>query len=160
MFPFRTYIEKLLQSLVYPATVAILGMGLCSQIARPAPEVVLRLIVVNSSEDAQAVLDTLKAGADFAVLARETSVDATSTDGGLLGKIDPASLRPELRDAVLGLEPGQLSGIVKIPRGFAVLRVLTDAEAGDIENLDRARQTAVRAQAALRYGPRVAGFDE
>ena len=48
----------------------------------------------------------LKAGADFAVLAREKSVDPTSTDGGFLGKIDPASLRAELRDALRAVNPG------------------------------------------------------
>src|SRR5438874_2569344 len=38
---------------------------------------------------------------------REKSVDATSVDGGFLGKIDPNSLRPELRDALRGVEAGQ-----------------------------------------------------
>ena len=92
----------------------------------------VRLIVLNSAGDAQAVLDRLKAGDDFAVLAREQSVDPTVTDGGFLGKIDPASLRGELRDALRGVQPGQLSKIVRIPSGYAVMKVLTDTETADL----------------------------
>src|SRR5437868_11677555 len=98
MCPSKAYVQRLLRLIAYPATVAIVGLGLFSQIARPAREVAVQLIVVNSRENAQSIVDRLKAGIDFGVLAREESVDATATDGGLLGRIDPAALRPELRD--------------------------------------------------------------
>ena len=67
----------------------------------------------------------LEKGADFAVLARQKSVDATSLDGGLLGKVDPSTLREELRTAVRGLAPGQLSPVFRIPSGFAIVKVLS-----------------------------------
>src|ERR1700683_2177485 len=85
----------------YPLAVAVLGLILFSRVARTGDDAnatAVRLIVVNSAEDAQAIENRLKAGADFAVLAREASVDPTSASGGFLGKIDPASLRDELRD--------------------------------------------------------------
>lgn len=122
--------------------------------------ITLRMIVVDSASDAQDIVDRLTRGDDFAVLAAERSTDPTSVDGGLLGKIDPATLRPELRDALHGVEPGHLSKIVRIPSGYAVLRVLTSAEAADLENTDRARQTAVLAQSSIRYQPYVDGMDE
>jgi tetratricopeptide (TPR) repeat protein len=118
------------------------------------------MIVVDSAEDAQAMVDRLKAGDDFAVLAREKSVDPTSVDGGLLGKIDPATLRAELREALRGVKPGELSIIVKIPSGYAVLKRLTDTETADMESADRARQAAVLAAGSVRYAPLVGGIDE
>ena len=68
-------------------TVAVLGLILFSPVARTgddASAIPVRLIIVNSAQDAQAIEDRLKAGADFAVLAREKSVDPTSADGGYL----------------------------------------------------------------------------
>ena len=113
---------KVLRRTAYPVAVAVLGLILFSRVARTlddANAIPVRLIVLNSAEDAQAIVDRLKAGDDFAVLAREKSVDPTSADGGFLGKIDPASLRAELRDALRGVQPGQLSKIVRIPSGYA-----------------------------------------
>ena len=40
-----------------------------------------------------------------------------------MGKIDPADLRTELREALKGVESGKLAGPVKISTGFAILKV-------------------------------------
>src|SRR5262252_8658307 len=74
----------------------------------------VRLIVLNSAEEAARVRAELEKGADFAVLAREKSVDATSLDGGLLGKVDPSTLRAEIRTALRGLAPGQISPVFRL----------------------------------------------
>src|ERR1700722_14328506 len=102
---------KVLRRSAFPVAVAVLGLILFSRVARTGDDanaIPVRLIVVNSAEDAQAIVDRLKAGTDFAVLAREASVDPTSTDGGFLGKIDPAALRSELRDGLPAVQPGQI----------------------------------------------------
>ena len=154
---------KILRRTVFPTAAAVLGLVLFSQVARTGDDanaIPVRLIVLNSAKEAQTILDRLKAGDDFAVLAREESVDATAVDGGLLGKIDPSTLRSELRDALRGVQPGQLSGIVKIPSGYAVLKVLVETETVDIENTDRARQAAIRAEGSIRLSPPVGGQDE
>ena len=52
----------------------------------PLTRVPLRLMVVDSSSEAEAALQKLNGGADFAVLAREKSVDPTSVDGGLMAR--------------------------------------------------------------------------
>src|ERR1051326_5724696 len=75
----------------------------------------VRILVLNSAEEAGRVRAELEKGADFAVLAREKSTDATSLDGGLLGKVDPSSLREEIRTALKGLGPGQLSPVFRMP---------------------------------------------
>src|ERR1017187_8999812 len=70
-----------------------------------ATAIPLRILVLNSAEESARVRAQLENGADFAVLAREKSVDATSLDGGLLGNVDPSTLREEIRTAVQGLAP-------------------------------------------------------
>ncbi len=120
----------------------------------------LRLLVLNSAEEAARIRAEIEKGADFAVLAREKSVDATSLDGGLLGKVDPSSLRAEIRTALAGLAPGQLSPVFRIPSGFAILKVLTADEFAGIEEFQRARQAAVRAEGSIRFDANVAGFIE
>ncbi len=154
---------KVLRRTAYPVAVPVLALILFSRVARTGDDanaIPVRLIVVNSAEDAQATEDRLKAGADFAVLAREKSVDATSADGGFLGKIDPASLRAELRDALSAVQPGQLSKIVKLPSGYAILQVLTEAQAADLGKADRALQAAIRKEGTIRLAPLVGGQDE
>ena len=154
---------KVLRRTAYPVAIAVLGLILFSRVARTGDDanaIPVRLIIVNSAEDARAIEDRLKAGADFAVLAREKSVDATSGDGGFLGKIDPASLRGELRNTLSALQPGQISGIVKLPTGYAILEVLTEAEAADLGKADRALQAAIRKEGTVRLAPLVGGQDE
>src|ERR1017187_1723683 len=72
---------------------------------RTSTAIPLRILVLNSAEESARVRAQLENGADFAVLAREKSVDATSLDGGLLGNVDPSTLREEIRTAVQGLAP-------------------------------------------------------
>ena len=85
----------------------------------------MRILVTETPEKAEHVLDELKAGADFAALARAESVDPTAPQGGDLGLVSPDDLRSELRDALQGLHPGQFSGVVHIPSGYAILEIET-----------------------------------
>ena len=94
----------------------------------PHQQIGVQIIVVPSTKDAQQILDRLNAGEDFATVAKQKSTDATAEDGGYLGKVDPSTLRSELRDAIANVEPGKLSGIVKLPSGFAILKVLPPGE--------------------------------
>lgn len=71
----------------------------------------LQIIVVSSQTDAQAVLNRLQHGADFASMAKELSIDSIAADGGDMGQVDSASLRPEIREALRGIAPGQLTTI-------------------------------------------------
>src|SRR5579883_1644179 len=116
-YPYRMFL--------FPLLFAFLAF---TQDAPPPPTAVpLRLIVVNSAAEAGALRRQLESGADFAVLAREKSTDATAADGGLLGTVDPASLREEIRAAIRGLAPGQLSPVFRLPSGYAIAKVLTTA---------------------------------
>src|SRR5579863_1773646 len=120
----------------------------------------LRMIVVGSAGEAETIQQQLKGGADFAVLAREKSVDATAIDGGLMGSVDPGSLRAELRAALEGLKAGSVSATVKIPSGYAILKVLPASEAADVANMEKARQFAVSAEASVRFTFDISGNNE
>ena len=83
----------------------------------------LRILVVNSQSEAERILQQLRAGEDFAALARQKSIDPSASDGGSLGRVSPESMRTELRDALKGAGPGEIRGPVKIPTGYALLKV-------------------------------------
>lgn len=91
-------------------------------LAQPPPNdhVTVRMIVVGSADEAAQVVQRLTNGADFAVLAKSLSIDPSADSGGWLGRVAVSSLRPELRRALEGLKPGQVSPFVRIPTGFAI----------------------------------------
>jgi tetratricopeptide (TPR) repeat protein len=120
----------------------------------------LRILVLNSAEELARVRAEIEKGADFAVLAREKSVDATSLDGGLLGKVDPSTMREEIRTALRGLVPGQISPVFRLPSGFAIVKVLAPDELAGITESQRARQAAIRAEGSIRFDVNLSGFTE
>ena len=69
----------------------------------------------------------LQNGEDFAMLAQNYSEDPVSTpNGGDLGFIGESAFNqanPELRKAILALQPGQLSPILRTPEGYRILKV-------------------------------------
>ena len=142
-----------------------IGLGIltliASAVAGPSADApALRIIVVSSAAEADKILEKLKGGADFARLARQKSSDATSIDGGLLGAVDPSSLRSELRVAIHGLKPGQFSKPIRIPTGFAILEVLPPSESTGRENAQRARQFALSGLGSVRYAFDIGGLGE
>src|SRR5437764_4915009 len=82
-----------------------------------ADSVTLSIIVVSSQTDAERILQQLHQGKDFASLSKRLSVDTTADTGGSMGTVSPSSLRPEIRDAVRELRPGELSHIIRVPLG-------------------------------------------
>lgn len=123
-------------------------------------ELALQVIVVSTPEQARQILDKLKAGYDFATLAKEKSIDPTADSGGFMGRMDPAVLRSELRDALKGVGPGQLSPVARIPSGYAILKVLPESEAAEIENAPKARLQAMSAYGSVLYSLGISGFNE
>lgn len=82
----------------------------------------VRQIVVATQEEAQAVMERLKAGADFVELALETSIDSSRDSGGDLGFFGPGEMIPEFEQAAMGLDVGELSGIVQTSMGFHIIK--------------------------------------
>ncbi len=72
----------------------------------------------------KAIRDSLEAGGDFAEFARRYSVDGTATGGGDLGWARRGDYVREFEEVVFGLQPGQLSGVVKTQYGFHVIQLV------------------------------------
>ena len=142
---------------------AVAGVPLLSQSppARPSPDVVtLRIIVANSAEDAQRIIGRLNRNENFVALAAAESIDPSAASGGFLGKIALSSLRPELRAALQGLTPGQLSPVVQIPTGFAVLKLVEDADPSSTKAVNPSRIPALAATGIVKYLTQLGGFSE
>ena len=125
-----------------------------------ASQVGVRIIVVGSAAEAEKILDRLKYGEDFAALAKQNSTDATADDGGYLGALDPATLRSELRDVIRQLKPGQVSGVIPLSSGFAILKVLPPGESPQPASANPTRTLPVAATGHVRYPPVVGGKGE
>jgi tetratricopeptide (TPR) repeat protein len=127
--------------------------------ATPANEVTLRVIVVDSVAKAQRIVTRLQAGESFIALAQAESIDPTGAAGGLLGRLALSTLPSVLRDALVGVRPGQLSPIVQIPTGFAILKVIDDTDPAN-RSMNAATPATLATEASVRYVIDVSGLLE
>jgi peptidyl-prolyl cis-trans isomerase SurA len=93
---------------------------------------------------ANKVLEKLKAGESFEVLAQQYSEDPGLSSGGLLGKFKSGEFSKELEDAVQGLKPGETSSIVRSRAGFHIVKLLNKTLITD-PNFEAAKEK-IRAQ--------------
>lgn len=73
---------------------------------------------------AQAVLDSILAGADFEAMARRYSGDPSGKGGGDLGSFGRGAMVPEFEKAAFGLAVGELSGVVQTEFGYHLIKSL------------------------------------
>ena len=86
-------------------------------------EVHARHILVETEEEAKAILEQLKAGADFATLAKEKSKDPGGADGGDLGFFAKGQMVPEFSEVAFKMFEGQLSNPVKSQFGWHIIKM-------------------------------------
>lgn len=78
----------------------------------------------EARKQAQAVLDSIRKGADFAEMARRYSTDPGSArKGGELGWFNRSDFVKEYADAVGKLEVGEISGLVKTQFGWHIVQL-------------------------------------
>jgi peptidyl-prolyl cis-trans isomerase D len=88
---------------------------------------------------AEQVLKEVKAGGDFAALAKKYSEDeASAKQGGDLDFLPKGKLSPEFDEAAFALDPGSVSGVIHTPAGFAIIKV-TDKKPAATRPLDEVR---------------------
>jgi tetratricopeptide (TPR) repeat protein len=132
----------------------------CAQPGQSGSASELSVIVVDSASEAEQILARLKKGGDFAAIATEQSIDVTAKDGGFIGEIDSDRLRIELRQALRGVGPGQTTGVVRIPEGYAILKVLAQPATLNKGTPNLARILPLLATGAVKYTLSVSGRDE
>jgi len=77
----------------------------------------------RAREKAQKALSRVRAGEDFAKVAREVSQGPSAAEGGDLGWLRKGVVQPEVEKAAFALENGQVSDLVRTRTGFQVLKV-------------------------------------
>ncbi len=91
--------------------------------AQPAAGAVrLAIIRTRTRAEATEALKRVSAGQDFAMVARQVSLDPSRARGGDLGWVRPEDLRPPLNGAAKDLRPGGLSPILEVQGGFVLLK--------------------------------------
>ncbi len=84
-----------------------------------------RHILVETEEEAEEIYSKLKAGGDFAALAKEHSLDTNNKDkGGNLGLFPKGLMETSFEEAAFSLPIGAISEPVETRHGFHIIEVL------------------------------------
>ena len=128
----------------------------------------LRMIVLNAdpldtnsadsmSKTADEIRDKIKAGADFATMAKTYSMDGTAASGGDWGYVDRKTLNQQLTDVAFALSPGQVSQVVRIGDSFYILYCESKKDSGIIpltevqSGIEKKLEQAQRQKATQRW---------
>ncbi|MGJ8582821.1 MAG: foldase protein PrsA [Marinosulfonomonas sp.] len=96
-------------------------------------------ILVETEDEAKALVKELEDGADFAELAKEKSTGPSGPNGGELGWFGPGMMVKPFEDAVMALKVGEISPPVQTQFGWHVL-VLNDTREKGAPALEEVRQ--------------------
>lgn len=111
-------------------------------------EIRARIILTGAEDQAKTLIEKIKTGEDFAMLARQVSKDVTGRDGGDLGYLPADRLAPQIAGVLSGLTAGQIAPVpVQGPGGWYVLRLEGRRQAprpGFAEVHDRLEETLMR----------------
>jgi parvulin-like peptidyl-prolyl isomerase len=111
-------------------------------------QVKVREIMVKTPEEAEAILQQLKKGADFSKLASEKTLrEYVKNTGGELGSF-PRTRYPELFDAAIGLKKGELAGPIKLQDrqtgiGYSVIQ-LEDKTEAKVQPLEEVKDRVIQ----------------
>jgi peptidyl-prolyl cis-trans isomerase C len=106
--------------------------------AEPQTEYNASHILVETEEEAQALLEELAGGADFAELAAERSIGPSGPNGGQLGWFAEGMMVPSFEEATFALEVGEVSAPVETQFGWHVI-VLNDTREQEPPGLEQVR---------------------
>ena len=98
----------------------------------------------KAREKAEGLLKQIKAGGDFAALAKANSADPGSAiNGGDLGFFSPGQMVGPFNDVAFKLAPGTVSDLVETQFGFHIIKVV-EKQAGGVVPLDTVRPQLVQ----------------
>ncbi|RUL47467.1 peptidylprolyl isomerase [Lysinibacillus antri] len=114
-------------------------------------ELKARHILVADQETANTVVAKLKAGGDFAALAKEYSTDTSNaSNGGDLGWFTVGTMVPEFNDAAYALELNKVSEPVQTQFGYHIIEVLDKREVEGYGKLEDKKDEIKEAIAATK----------
>lgn len=93
----------------------------------------------NARGRAEEIRKRIEEGEDFSQLAQELSQDAASSSkGGDLGYFERGQMVKDFEEAAFSLKPGELSPVVRTPRGFHIIKV-EDLQEERLKPLEKVR---------------------
>jgi peptidyl-prolyl cis-trans isomerase C len=95
-------------------------------------------ILVETEDEAKALIEDLEGGADFATLAKENSVGPSAANGGDLGWFGAGTMVETFFNAVTELEAGEVSEPVQTDFGWHVIK-LNETRMKDQPSIDEVR---------------------
>ncbi len=103
------------------------------------------------------VLKRVKAGEDFAALAKENSQDGSASQGGDLGFFPRGKMVPPFDQAAFALKPGEISDVVTTEFGYHIIK-LTEKKAGSMVPFEEVKPRVVEYLSNQKKQQRVDGF--
>ena len=100
-------------------------------------------ILLETEEEAQNVLEQLKAGEDFSEIAIEKSSGPSAAQGGDLGYLSKGTIIPEIEEVIFALEVEELSEVVKTDFGFHILKI-SDKKPETVKTLEEAKEEIIQ----------------
>jgi len=97
-------------------------------------------ILVETEEEAKAIIAELEAGADFADTAKEKSTGPSGPSGGELGWFGPGRMVPDFEAAVVEMEKDGISAPVQTQFGWHVIK-LNDSRQPGVPTLEEMKST-------------------
>jgi peptidyl-prolyl cis-trans isomerase SurA len=87
---------------------------------------------------AEAARKRIVGGEAFEVVASEVSTSSSRANGGLVGPLNPAELTPAFQELLKGLEPGDVSDVIRTPAGYQIVK-LESQTADSVMSAEEAR---------------------
>jgi len=109
-------------------------------------------ILVETEDEAKALIEELQNGADFATLAKEKSIGPSGAQGGDLGWFSEGMMVEAFFDAVVAMKPGEISPPVQSEFGWHVIKLK------DTRSMERPELGLVRSE--IEAGMRKAAYDK
>lgn len=154
-----------------PARQVVEGIALLNYKADPrrfdlpeeygASHILIRSETPGAKAKAQGILAELKAGADFATVAREQSQDTNAKDGGDLGFFPAGQMVAPFDAAVQKMKtPGELSDVVETQFGYHIIKFTGRRPAG-VRPFEQVKEPLMReAEAKILQDRRLAHVQE
>ena len=100
-------------------------------------------ILLETEEEAQDVLERLKAAENFSEITIEKSTGPSAAQGGDLGYLARGTIIPEIEEVVFALELEELSEVIKTDFGFHILKI-TEKKPETIKALEEVKEDIIQ----------------